>query len=87
MHTLSLAGATALVKLGTPSADELGLAKHLSLTEIGGTKCIVLQQVGCIERCRVGEEGWGWEQGWAQVEARWGGVRGMGGLHCGALGL
>lgn len=38
-------GATALVKLGTPSPDELGLAKSLALTEIGGTKCIVLQQV------------------------------------------
>lgn len=37
-------GATALVKLGTPSPDELGLAKSLALTEIGGTKCIVLQQ-------------------------------------------
>lgn len=38
------AGATALVKLQTPAADELGFAKQLAVQEIGGTKCIVLQQ-------------------------------------------
>ncbi|KAL4858422.1 T-complex protein 1 subunit theta [Chlorella vulgaris] len=37
-------GATALVKLQTPAADELGFAKQLAVQEIGGTKCIVLQQ-------------------------------------------
>lgn len=37
-------GATALVKLGKPGADELGLARRLEVREIGGTKCIVLEQ-------------------------------------------
>lgn len=37
-------GATALIKLGTPSADQLGLAMKLEVQEIGGTKCIVLEQ-------------------------------------------
>eukprot|EP00887_Chlorella_sp_A99_P001971 scaffold18.g1971.t1 len=37
-------GATALVKLATPSADELGFAKSLGVQEIGGTKCVVLEQ-------------------------------------------
>lgn len=38
------AGAKALVKLQAPQADELGFAKQLVEQEIGGTKCIVLQQ-------------------------------------------
>lgn len=38
-------GATALVKLGAPSADELGFAKSLKIAEIGGTNVIVLEQV------------------------------------------
>ena len=38
-------GATALVKLGAPSADELGFAKSLKVAEIGGTHVIVLEQV------------------------------------------
>ena len=37
-------GATTLVKLGTPSPDELGFVKSLAVEEIGGTKCVVLQQ-------------------------------------------
>lgn len=37
-------GATALVKLGAPQADELGYAKSLALQEIGGTNVVVLQQ-------------------------------------------
>ncbi|EFN58038.1 hypothetical protein CHLNCDRAFT_34430 [Chlorella variabilis] len=37
-------GAKALVKLQAPQADELGFAKQLVEQEIGGTKCIVLQQ-------------------------------------------
>lgn len=52
-----LSGATALVKLGTPSAEELGLAKHLALTEIGGTKCIVLQQASRARRAGLHAEG------------------------------
>lgn len=38
------AGATALVKLQAPQADELGFARSLAVREIGGTKCLVLQQ-------------------------------------------
>lgn len=38
------AGATALVKLQAPQADELGFARSLAVREIGGTKCMVLQQ-------------------------------------------
>ncbi|PSC71471.1 T-complex theta subunit [Micractinium conductrix] len=37
-------GATALVKLQAPQADELGFARSLAVQEIGGTKCVVLQQ-------------------------------------------
>lgn len=37
-------GATALVKLQTPSADEIGFVKSIAVQEIGGTKCCVLQQ-------------------------------------------
>ncbi|KAL4533209.1 hypothetical protein Ndes2526A_g08653 [Nannochloris sp. 'desiccata'] len=37
-------GATALVKLGQPGADELGLAKKLEVREVGGTKVVVLEQ-------------------------------------------
>lgn len=37
-------GATALVKLQAPQADELGFARSLAVREIGGTKCLVLQQ-------------------------------------------
>ena len=37
-------GATALVKLGTPGPDQLGLAKKLEVKEIGGTKVVVLEQ-------------------------------------------
>jgi T-complex protein 1 subunit theta len=37
-------GASALIKLGKPGPDELGLAKVLEVQEIGGTKCLVLQQ-------------------------------------------
>lgn len=38
------AGATSLVKLQAPQADELGFARALAVQEIGGTKCLVLQQ-------------------------------------------
>jgi T-complex protein 1 subunit theta len=41
---LPAAGASALVKLQAPQADELGFARQLAVQEIGGTKCIVLQQ-------------------------------------------
>ena len=37
-------GATALVSLGAPSADELGFAKSLAAEEIGGTLVIRLEQ-------------------------------------------
>lgn len=37
-------GATALTKLGAPQADQLGFAHQMAVQEIGGTKCIVLQQ-------------------------------------------
>ena len=37
-------GAAALVKLRKPEANELGLARHLEVCEIGGTKCLVLEQ-------------------------------------------
>ncbi|BDA41671.1 T-complex protein 1 subunit theta [Coccomyxa sp. Obi] len=37
-------GATALVKLGAPTADELGYAKSLRVVEIGGTRVIQLEQ-------------------------------------------
>ncbi len=37
-------GATALVKLGAPAADELGFAKSLRVVEIGGTRVIQLEQ-------------------------------------------
>lgn len=37
-------GATALVSLGTPTAEELGFAKSLSCEEIGGTLVIRLEQ-------------------------------------------
>lgn len=43
-------GATALVKLGAPSADELGFAKSLKVTEIGGAHVIVLEQVTCCNQ-------------------------------------
>eukprot|EP01024_Parvocaulis_polyphysoides_P041731 TRINITY_DN382_c0_g1_i1.p1 TRINITY_DN382_c0_g1~~TRINITY_DN382_c0_g1_i1.p1 ORF type:complete len:544 (-),score=96.41 TRINITY_DN382_c0_g1_i1:222-1853(-) len=39
-------GATAQVKLGTPSSDEIGFAKSLKVSEIGSTHVIVLQQEG-----------------------------------------
>lgn len=38
------AGATALVKLCVPTADQLGLARKLEVTEIGGTRVCVLSQ-------------------------------------------
>ena len=37
-------GATALARLGAPTADELGYAKALGVTEIGGTTVVVLEQ-------------------------------------------
>ncbi|KAK9801408.1 hypothetical protein WJX73_007565 [Symbiochloris irregularis] len=37
-------GATALVSLGTPTAEELGFAKKLSCEEIGGTQVVRLEQ-------------------------------------------
>lgn len=37
-------GAVSLVKLQAPAADELGFARSLAVQEIGGTKCLVLQQ-------------------------------------------
>jgi len=37
-------GAPALVSLATPKADEVGFAKSLSVQEIGGTSCLVLEQ-------------------------------------------
>jgi len=33
------------VKLGAPSADELGFAKSLKVAEIGGANVLVLEQV------------------------------------------
>lgn len=33
-----------MVKLQAPQADELGFARELGVREIGGTKCLVLQQ-------------------------------------------
>ncbi len=47
-------GATALVKLGAPSADELGFAKSLKVAEIGGANVLVLEQV----RRTVRAEAW-----------------------------
>lgn len=43
-NPLPLAGAQALVKLQAPAANELGFARELAVREIGGTKCLVLQQ-------------------------------------------
>lgn len=43
-------GATALIKIGTPTADELGFAKELRVEEIGGTKCVVLSQDSSLGR-------------------------------------
>ena len=37
-------GATALARLGAPTADELGYAKALRVSEIGGTTVVVLEQ-------------------------------------------
>lgn len=37
--------ATALTKLQAPGAADLGFAKKISVQEIGGVNCIVLQQV------------------------------------------
>jgi T-complex protein 1 subunit theta len=37
-------GAVALVKVQPPAADEVGHAGEISLTEIGGSKCINLRQ-------------------------------------------
>ena len=37
-------GATALARLGAPTADELGYAKALGVSEIGGTTVVVLEQ-------------------------------------------
>ena len=37
-------GATALARLGAPTADELGFAKALGVAEIGGTTVVVLEQ-------------------------------------------
>ena len=51
-------GATALVKLGAPSADELGFAKSLKIAEIGGTHVIVLEQVRIGTRCTQGRKHW-----------------------------
>ena len=36
--------ATALARLGAPTADELGFAKALGVAEIGGTTVVVLEQ-------------------------------------------
>lgn len=37
-------GATPLVRLGTPSAEELGYADSIEVDEIGSTKCIVIKR-------------------------------------------
>ena len=37
-------GATSLVKLRKPEPNELGLARHLEVREIGGTECLILEQ-------------------------------------------
>eukprot|EP01026_Neomeris_dumetosa_P015515 TRINITY_DN1593_c0_g1_i4.p1 TRINITY_DN1593_c0_g1~~TRINITY_DN1593_c0_g1_i4.p1 ORF type:complete len:397 (-),score=69.15 TRINITY_DN1593_c0_g1_i4:88-1230(-) len=39
-------GAAAQVKIGTPSQDEIGFAKSLRVSEIGGTHVVILQQEG-----------------------------------------
>ena len=36
--------ATGIIKLGRPSADELGYVSSIDLIEIGGTKCVVVKQ-------------------------------------------
>jgi T-complex protein 1 subunit theta len=36
--------ATGIIKLGRPSADELGYVSSIDVREIGGTKCVVVQQ-------------------------------------------
>ena len=36
--------ATGIIKLGRPSADELGYVSAIDIKEIGGTKCVVVQQ-------------------------------------------
>jgi len=37
-------GATSLVKLQTPTPDEIGFAKSVRVSEIGGTQCLVVEQ-------------------------------------------
>ena len=37
-------GASAVVKLGTPTPDELGRANEVSVTEISSQKCIVFRR-------------------------------------------
>jgi hypothetical protein len=44
MPSCRATGATALARLGAPTADELGYAKALRVSEIGGTTVVVLEQ-------------------------------------------
>lgn len=41
-------GASALVSLGAPRADELGFAGLLEVREVGGANVTVLSQVQCL---------------------------------------
>ena len=42
--------ATGIIKLGRPSADELGYVSSIDVREIGGTKCVVVQQNDATSR-------------------------------------
>ena len=44
MPSCRATGASALARLGAPTADELGYAKALRVSEIGGTTVVVLEQ-------------------------------------------
>lgn len=41
---------TGIIKLGRPSADELGYVSSIDVKEIGGTKCVVVQQNDATSR-------------------------------------
>jgi T-complex protein 1 subunit theta len=42
--------ATGIIKLGRPAADELGYVSSIDVREIGGTKCVVVQQNDATSR-------------------------------------
>ena len=42
--------ATGIIKLGRPQADELGYVSSIDVREIGGTKCVVVQQNDATSR-------------------------------------